>query len=334
VLLLTTIALPAIGANLRDGAEPHYAIVERIGARAALWDYVTVNAEPHRLYVGQAGSLLSYDLALHRVLPTVVTDGFVHGVALLGSSGRMATSNGFAKTVSIVDQRTDRLLATIRLHEAPDAIAFEPDTGLIVATTPEAGAIQLIDPQGLKPVGAVQLRGRPEYIAANGHGVVFGNIYDKNAVAVIDVRRKKVVRTFELPGCISPTGMAFDPTNLLVISVCENGALLFLDAETGAVRKALKVGGGADAVIFDPVRSVVLVPTAEDGILNIIRLKDSHDIRVAQRLATRPGTRTGAVDILTGRVYLPAGDVLPATQSERLPTIKPGTFRILVAAPQ
>jgi DNA-binding beta-propeller fold protein YncE len=320
--------------NTASHATPElaYRLTERIAAPDALWDYASVSAERRRLYIGQAGGILILDLASGKPLPRVVTNEFVHGAAPL-DRGRLATSNAYAKSVTVIDEGSGHIVGTVTFNEAPDAIIFDPYSKLILTTNPSSQSIQLIDANAVRSIGNIRLPGRPEYFASDGHGLVFANIVDKNVLAFIDIATRKVIRTIPLPRCQSPTGLAFDAMDDLTISVCENGTLLFLDAKSGDVRQALKVGAGADAVIFDSVRRRVFVPSGEDGVLTVIHVRNAHDCRVEQRLKTEPGTRTGAVDPLTGRVYLPAANVLPPKKDGEYPEIEPGSFHILVAAP-
>ncbi len=50
-------------------------------------------------------------------------------------------------------------------------------------------------------------------------------------------------------------------------------------------------------------------------------------------VATGRGARLGAVDPVTGKIYLPMADYTPASTPGGRPTMTPGSFHFLVVAP-
>src|SRR4029077_10391755 len=93
------------------------------------------------------------------------------------------------------------------------------------------------------------------------------------------------------------------------------------------------IGRGPDAVKYDPVRHVVLIPSGRDGELDIIAVGDSSNISVVQRLPTRVVCRTGTVDPNTGRFYTVASRPGPAPAGGGRAAPLPGSFEVLVIAP-
>jgi hypothetical protein len=56
--------------------------------------------------------------------------------------------------------------------------------------------------------------------------------------------------------------------------------------------------------------------------------------RIAQQVTTQRGARTLALDERTGRIYLPTAQYAPPAVAGGRPTPVPGTFEVLVVAPQ
>jgi hypothetical protein len=81
------------------------------------------------------------------------------------------------------------------------------------------------------------------------------------------------------------------------------------------------------------VRRRAFVAGGEDGTLSVIAVRSNRDIAVLQTLSTQKGTRLGAVDIDSGRVYLPSAKFGPPKPPIPYPTVLPGTFGFFVAAP-
>jgi hypothetical protein len=68
-------------------------------------------------------------------------------------------------------------------------------------------------------------------------------------------------------------------------------------------------------------------------VVTIFSVRDRRHITISQRLATQVGVRLGALDPLTGRLYLPAAQIIPPKAPGQLKSLVPDTFRILVVAP-
>jgi DNA-binding beta-propeller fold protein YncE len=240
-------------------------------------------------------------------------------VALIGDTGTAAATNGLDYSVSIFDEHTGHVLASIATGKEPDGVLFEPKTALLFITNEGSQDATLIDPVALRSVATIPLGGKPEYPAANGEGLIYVNIQSKSEIAVIDVVTRKIVRSIALPGCASPTGLAYDQGDSLLLTVCLNGIALFVDAQSGDIRHSFKIGTKADAAIFDSRRHRAFVSSGGDGALNIFAVRGLKDIALEQTLRTSRGARTLALDPRTGRLYLPSG-----TRS---------SFTILVVAP-
>jgi DNA-binding beta-propeller fold protein YncE len=166
-----------------------------------------------------------------------------------------------------------------------------------------------------------------------------GNIYvnvnhaKSSEIVAVDVASRKIIKRVPLAGCEEATGLAYDGADKLVISVCGNGKFIAFDTHAGRVAANIAVGQGADAVMFDAKRRRAFVAGGEDGTLSVIAIRGNSDIAVVQTLKTQIGTRLGAVDPDSGRVYLPSAKFGPPKPPVPYPTVVPGTFEFLVAAP-
>jgi DNA-binding beta-propeller fold protein YncE len=271
----------------------------------------------------------------------LLAGGVTHGVVPLGG-GKVAVADSEAKTVKVFDGTSGKVLADIPTAQySPisgghtlDALVLEPRSGLIVAVNGESGILLLVDFKVSQVVGTIALGGRPEFAVADGHGDLYVNIIagGTSEILAIDIGAKRVVRRFPLAGCEDPTGLVYDHDDHLLISVCGNGLAKFVQAASGHEVASLSVSKGADAVMFDPRRRLAFVPGA-DGTLSVIAVRSPNDIAVVQTLTTQKGTRLGAVDSSTGRVYLPTAKFGPAAAPSPYPSVIPDTFKILIVAP-
>ncbi|MFL6764826.1 MAG: YncE family protein [Sphingomicrobium sp.] len=310
-------------------ALPSYSVVGSYKAADGGWDILSVDPAAHRLYVGRRDSVTAVDLASGKVTDKLAAaDGGHSAVAIPGTSDVLVT-NGTANDATIIDGRTGQLRATIPTGKKPDAATWDSATRAVWVMTPGDGAITVIDPLSAKVLGTVQVGGSLEFGAADGHGNLYVNVEDKNEVAVIDTRRRKVLRREPLPGCDGPTGIVYDPATKETVSACANGVAVVLSA-MGKPVASITIGKRPDGAAIDTRRRVVLIPSGAEGTLSVIQLSPTP--KLVQTVRTAKSARTIALDPSTGRAYLPATDLQPAVANER-PKPVPGTFRIIVVAP-
>jgi hypothetical protein len=325
-----------------SAAEPNgYSMSGRVPASGGAWDYAVVDEHSGGLFLAQAG-VTALDLKTNKVTTGLVAGKMTHGLAALGD-GTLAVDDSQSKVITIFDGASGRILSTISTAEyngvsgvhALDAMVLEPKTGLLVAINGESGLVLLVDLKKSGVVGTVSVGGHPEFAAADGTGGVYINVNrgKMSEIVALDIASRKVVKRIPLDGCEEATGLAYDQADRLVISVCDNGILKAFDEVAGRVVASIAVGRGADAVMFDPMRRRAFVAGGDDGTLSVIAVRSNRDITLVQTLSTQKGTRLGAVDIGSGRVYLPSAKFGPPKPPIPYPAVLPGTFEFLIVAP-
>lgn len=310
-------------------AVPSYSVVGTYKAADGGWDILSVDPVAHRLYVGRRDSVTAVNLATGKVTDKLAPADGGHSALAIPGSGDVLVTNGNANTATIIDGATGQLRATIPTGKKPDAATWDPATRTVWVMTPGDGNITVVDPKTAKVVATVTVGGSLEFGAADGAGKLYVNAEDRNDVAVVDTRARKLIRREPLPGCDGPTGIVYDAATRETVSACANGVAVVL-AATGKPVASLAIGKGPDGAAIDARRHVVLIPSGRDGTLSVIEL--SPKPLVASTVQTAKSARTIALDPSTGRAYLPATDLLPPVGNER-PKAVPGTFRILVVAP-
>jgi DNA-binding beta-propeller fold protein YncE len=343
-IVLITLYCAAAAAWPGDGGAAEatgYSIAAHLPGSGGAWDYAVVDEHSGRLFLAQAG-VTALDLKTNAITTGLVAGKMTHALATLGD-GTLAVDDSQTKVITIFEGSSGKILSTIStandnpvsgIH-ALDAMVLEPKTGLLIAINGESGLVMLIDVKKSGVVGTVAVGGHPEFAAADGTGKVYINVNrgKVSEIVELDIASRKVVKRVPLDGCEEATGLAYDRADKLVISVCDNGILKAFDEGAGRVVASVAVGRGADAVMFDSVRRRAFVAGGEDGTLSVIAVRSNRDIAVVQTLSTQKGTRLGAVDIDSGRVYLPSAKFGPPKPPIPYPTVLPGTFGFLVAAP-
>jgi hypothetical protein len=217
------------------------------------------------------------------------------------------------------------------MAQEPDAAAFDQKTGLM-AVMSKGGNVTLVDPKSLAAVATISVGGSLEFAVSNGEGLIYVNVQNTHQIAVVDVAARKVSRKITLRKCVEPSGLAYDTASDLLISVCSNGVAKVVRAQDGKQVASLPIGKGADAAILDAPRRRVFVPCGISGTLSVINLADVDDIKIAATIRTASGSRTGALDPSSGKVYLAAAKFGPPVPPNPWPSVRPGTFAVLIVA--
>jgi YVTN family beta-propeller protein len=325
----------AMGATAVSAPAPSaegFAIVKRIPGPDGNWDYATADAVARRLYIARDYGVMAIDLDTHAVTRQLIAGRDVHGIAAVGPSGIFVSTNGATNTATFFEGKSGRVLGTVPTGAGPDSVLFEPLSRLVVVFNHDSGNATVIEPMTRHVVATIPVGGTLESGAIDAQGRVYVNVASKNHVAVIDVQAHRVTDTLNLKGCEEPSGLAYDPKDQLLIAACFNGIAEFVDPSTHRLLGQIRVGKFPDAVIWDPNRRLAFVPSFAAGSLTIIAVSGKSDIKVVQTLATQAGTRTGALDEKTGKIYLPTSKLNPPAKKGAYPTPVPGTFEVLVVS--
>jgi DNA-binding beta-propeller fold protein YncE len=309
-----------------QAAPTGYRVVDRIAAPDGPWDFLRVDTVNDRLLVTRGGSVMSVNLSTRAVTAPFAPGQRTHDALPVNGAKEVLVTNGGNDTAAFFDGRTGAALGAAPTGKGPDAATFDAKTGLVLVMDHVGGQVTLIDPKTHMAVGVIEVGGVLEVAATDGAGLAFVNVEDRAEIAVLDLARRKTLRRYALPGCESPTGLAYEASHRWLVASCD-GATDVVDAATGALVATLATGKGADGVALDAARKLAFVP-GRDGSLSVISLAGAQP-KLAEVIATQPGIRTLALDPRSGRVYLPTARYAPAVAGAR-PVAEPGSFVILV----
>jgi len=328
--LLFVAALFVSAASAAASPQPGYRVAAQLAAGDGGWDLLSVAPADQRLYVAHGDGVTAFDLRTGMATDRIVAGQRVHAALAIPGTHDVLSTNGETNTATLFDGLTGKIRATIPTGTKPDAAAYDPATRTIWIMNPGSGNVTVVDPVSAKVVATVPVGGSLEMGEADGRGRMYVNVEDKNDVAILDTRARKLVRRFPLEGCEGPSGIAIDSKRNEIVSACGDSAVAIISAPDGKQIARLPIGKGADGAAVDPVRGLALVPGGRDGTLTIIRLGPKPAI--VATVQTAVSARTIAVDATTGRAYLPSATLAPAPAGER-PKAVPGSFRVLVVTP-
>jgi len=335
VLAGLLIALVSFTLSVSAAAQGTWAVEKtfHIGGEGGM-DYITVDAQSHRLYVPRSTHTMVIDSTSGKVIGDIPGQKIAHGVAIVPEAGRGFISDGGGDgAVVIFDLKTNAILGTIAAQPDADGIIFDPASGRVLVVSGDKGVLMTlkpdIDPKNGKIDAPIDLGGEPEFLASDGAGKVYVNLMNKNEVAVVDIKGRKVIARWPVAPGGAPVGMSIDTKNRRLFIGCRKPQkLIVMSTDNGKVIVDMPIGANVDATIIDGGQAFA---SCGDGTLTVAGETSPGKIVAVQTVKTRPGARTMGVDPTTHLIYLPTAELEAAKPGARAST-KPGTFMIVVVA--
>lgn len=329
------VAMLILTGNITARAEGPYGVQNtwHVGGDGG-WDYLTVDAAMHRLFVPRSTHTIVVDADSGKMLGDIPGQTIAHGVAIAPSVGRGFITDGGGKGAIVVfDLKTYAVLGSIPTMPDSDGIIYDKKLNEVLAVSGDGGVLMTfkpdIDPKTGKIDPPIQLGGAPEFLASDGTGKVYINLEDKNVVAVVDLHSRKVIARWPVAPGGQPVGMALDvKTHRLFVGCRKPQKLVVMNAENGKVEASLPIGAGVDATKIMDDKAFA---SCRDGSLTVASEK-AGKFDVEQVVKTPEGARTMGADETSHRIYLPTAELEPATTGRPKP--KPGTFMIVVVGRQ
>jgi hypothetical protein len=324
-------AQPAASAPTENGPY-HVSQTFHIGGEGA-WDYLTVDSEHKLLYVPRSTHTMVIDANTGSTVADIPGQKRNHGVAIVPSAGRGFITDGADGSVTVFDLKTYAALGKVKTADDSDGVIYDPASGKVLVVCGDAGVMIPISPDLDVAAGkadtAVELGGKPEFLAADGQGKAYINLVDKNQVAVVDTKTMSVLNKWATAPGGSPVGMSMDTARRRLFIGCRKPQkLVVMNADDGAVMADFPIGTGVDATKFGDD----IFASCGDGTLTVARESAPGKFEIVQTVRTPRGARTMGIDPATHTLYLPTAEFLPSDGQSR-PRPKPGTFMIVVVSP-
>lgn len=296
------------------------------------WDYLTVDPRTHRLYVPRSTHTMVIDSESGKVIADIPGQKIAHGVAIVPEVGRGFISDGGGKgAVVIFDLKTNTILGKITAEPDADGIIFDRASGRVLVVSGDGGVLMSlnpdIDPKTGKIDPPIDLGGKPEFLASDGAGKVYVNLEDKDQVAVVDIRARKVLAHWSVAPGGHPVGMAIDAQAGKLFIGCRNPQkMIVMNTSNGKVLSSVPIGAGVDATKTSEGQAFA---SCRDGKLIVA----DETSKILQTVKTRPGARTMGLDPTTHKIYLPTAEFQPTPLGATgRPHTKPNTFMIVVVS--
>ena len=298
------------------------------------WDYLAVDPASHRLFLTHGPRVEVIDTATGKPVGSITGLQGTHGVAFDDADKYGYISDGRANAIVVFDRHSLKTVQTIPAGTNPDGIVYEPVTKTVWAFNGRSKNATVIDTNTQTVVTTVPLPGKPEFPVADGKGMVYDNIEDKNAIVRLDARAKKLTANWPLEDCESPSGLAIDRSKGHLFPVCDDGKMAVVDTETGKTVAHPSIGEGPDAAAFDPERQLAFSSNGQSGTLSVIDTA-AGSYPTVETVPTATGARTLALDPSDGRIYVVSAQFGPrpaatADTPRPRPLIVPDSFTVFV----
>jgi DNA-binding beta-propeller fold protein YncE len=334
--LLAASLFVLLGATFCRADGPYHLLKEIAVGGEGGWDYLSVDAANHRLYVSHATKVVVIDTVKDTVVGEIADTPGIHGFACAPELGRGFSSNGRENKAGIVDLKTLQTLAKVDTGENPDAILYEPGRKEVYTFDGRGRTATVFEAATGKRVATIPVGGKPEFAQTDpAAGRVYANIEDKNEVVAIDTATHQIVNHWPIAPGEEPTGMSIDLAHHRLILGCGNEKMIILDSTNGRVVASLDAGKGIDATSFDPATQLAFA-SAGSGTVAIVHEDTPEKFTAVQKLATERSARTMTLDPLTHKIYLASAQFEappaspPAGETRSRPKMIPGSFKVLV----
>ena len=294
------------------------------------WDYLSFDTAHRHLFVSRGDRVLVIAVDQHKQVGMIDNTPGVHGIALAPDLNRGFISNGRSAAVTEFDLRTLRTVATITgTGLNPDAIVYDQPSQHVFTFNGKSHSVSVVDPARSAVIATIGLSGKPEFAVTDGAGHIFVNIEDKSELAELDTANNRVLHTWQLAPCASPSGLALDVRHQRLFSVCDNRLMIVTDASDGHQVATVPIGDGPDAVVFDPAESTIYSANGVSGTITAVHQDDADHYRVSATIPTQVSARTLTLDPELRRLYLSAARLGTSRQPNGRPTIEPDSFAML-----
>jgi DNA-binding beta-propeller fold protein YncE len=308
-LLACAAALGIAAFTAAAQAQQFYHLESAVPLKAAApdWDYVTLDPARGYLFIGRRGDGVTvFDVRTRKVVRNIDKSDDANAVVLIPEFDRGYTINGDG-TTTIFQLSSLKTIDRAKVGEDADSAFYDPVTKQLAFTMGDSKKIAFVDAKTGKVVGELPMDSKKlDGTVPDGEGNMFMALRDKNSVAKIDAKERKLVGDWKTAPCEEPTGIAFDKANKRLFVGCrgKNPVLAVLDSDSGKVITTLDIGRGNDGVIYDPATHKVYTSNGIDGNLVIYDQVNADTYKLAEATTTRPYARTMALDPKTKKIYL------------------------------
>ena len=304
------------------------------GSKSEYFDYVNVDSATRRVYLSRGTAVQVIDADTGANLGFIPGFTRQHGVALAPEFNRGFITDGDPGKIAIFDLKTLKIISEVKSDPDTDAIVYDPVSKNVFSMNGDSNNSTVVNAKTGEVIKKIALGGAPEFAVADGKGMVYADIADKNEVVAIDTKTLEVKSRWPTAPSGGSTALAMDREHRRLFSAGRSPQMLvILDADSGKVIQSFPITAGTDAAAYDPETGMIFISTIE-GNIHIFHEDSPDKYSVVDTVKTQYGAKTMGLDAKTHQLFLSTADfnTPAAATGGRAPRRTPvnGTYRVLV----
>jgi DNA-binding beta-propeller fold protein YncE len=254
-----------------------------------------------------------------------------HDIVYLPETNNLIVSDGDDDFgwAYLLSGSTYKIIDKIKLPNDVDEAVFDPKQKYFYiesgAAQPDGGKthlINIIDTKNFKLVGTISLPGKSSsaMIVDRAAEKLYVNNSSTSEVLVVDLKTRKVISKWPLPGAKNLNGLGLDEANHRLFSATRIPAKFWvLNTDTGKVVTTLPCTNFNDHMIFDEPHKRIYITGTETA--TVIEQRDADHYTVRAEVPTGYRAKTSILVPEVNRLFV----ALSTKDMSGKPLVKPGT---------
>ncbi|MDA8325322.1 MAG: hypothetical protein M0033_03800 [Nitrospiraceae bacterium] len=270
-------------------------------------DHMAIDLKRQVLFVAAYGnnSLEIIDLRRGKLIRSVKSLDGPQDVKYIPGEDLIAVSDDGDGTLRIFKAGSLKLVKAVNFRNDADNMRLDPSGKRLYLAYGE-GAIGIVSLPEIRRSGDIRLGAHPESFQIDAAlGKMYVNVPGKREIAVIDVKRKKIIDMWPFLPARDNFPMALDEKkHRLLIGAWKPAMLATYDALTGKRISSVRISGDADDIFIDPENGLVFCSCGA-GFLDILACRKG-EYAVVSKVPTAPGARTSLLIPRQSVIYVAA----------------------------
>ena len=309
-----------------------YKLADAPGSTREYFDYIFVDSAARRVYLSHGTEVKVISADDYKPVGNITGLKLDHGIAVAPEFNRGFVTDGAQGKVLIFDLKTLKTIGEVNAAPDADCVIYDPASKRVFSMNGDSHSSTVIDAKTGTVVKTIDLGGGPEFAVADGKGMVYNNIEDKNEVVAIDTHSLEIKSRWPVAPAGGPTALAMDREHRRLFSAGRDPQMLVvMNADNGKVIQSFPISAGVDAATYEPETGLIFVSTRE-GMIHIFHEDSPDKFSAVENVKTEYGAKTMGLDTKTHKLFVDTADFAPAdpTAAEKRPRPLLGTFRMLV----
>ena len=278
------------------------------------FDHFAADFDRNRLLLAAEdhGTVEVFDLNTSAHLRTVTGFGNPHSILVRKGVPTVFITDSTKMNATIRDANTYAKKQTVNLTPGSDTAKYDKASNTLYVVTGgkdvdmKTANLEAVNPDTGAKLSSITLPdNHVEAMAFTADDPrLFINLTQTNKLAVVDRKSMKLLATWPVPPAQQNAMVAFDSAQHRLYVVCRSpGMVVAMNSDTGAVVDKQPAPLRADEVQYDPKSHRLYVPGGE-GYMGIYDTSDPNHLKLAEKVTTAPGAKTGLLIPEMHRLFL------------------------------